>query len=354
MTLLYSLLVNSYFFALKVASLFNPKAQKWVKGRQGLLQKVGEEQSKEKRKKIWIHCASLGEWEQGKPIAEALAQKAPDYAIVLTFFSPSGYEAVKAHPAISYIYYLPTDSHRNAKQFIKHINPSLVIFVKYEFWYHYLYDLYKQSIPVVLVSAIFRKSQPFFNPIVGRWYCKMLGYYAMIYVQDEASKQLLASVGCTNVQIAGDTRFDRVADAISQPKHVGIKKVADFCGNNKIIVAGSTWASDEKLLHSALNLLPIDWKLVVVPHEIDQAHIDALMKQYGNTAELYTSYTGNTNSKRVLIVNKIGMLLSVYSLGTVAWVGGGLDKGGVHNVLEPAAWGKPCFYGNIYHKYREA
>lgn len=337
---------------IRIAALFNPKARLWVHGRRNIFKKIAEATSGKGEKRIWIHCSSLGEFEQGRPVIEALKKDYPDYKIVLTFFSPSGYEIRKDYSHADHVFYLPVDGVLNAKKFIKLINPSLAIFVKYEFWYHYLNQLKKKNIPTVLVSATFRRSQVFFKPY-GGLFRKMLKCFDHLFVQDDTSLKLLGELGLKdNIIVSGDTRYDRVAEIAS--KAVKYPLVEKFKEHDKLLIAGSTWPDDEKLLAGCIHELPENWKLIIAPHEIDDQHIKDLQDKFMSYAVLYSEMDKKPEGYKVLIVDNIGMLSSLYSYGEIAYVGGGFQSGGIHNILEPAVFGLPVFIGPIYDKFIEA
>lgn len=348
--LLYRLAIGLYSLGIRVSSLFNPKARLFIQGRRGLLTRIKDAMRSEQRPRIWVHCASLGEFEQGRPVIEALRVLYPQYAIVLTFFSPSGYEVRKNYDGGDYIYYLPVDTGANARQFLDAVSPSLCLFIKYELWYGYLKGIEQRNIPAVLVSAIFNKEQGFF-----KWYGglqrTMLGCFTRILVQDHNSIELLQTINITNTTISGDTRFDRVIKAASQ--QADLPMAAAFINGRKVLVAGSTWGEDEELLHKALPSLPADWCLILVPHEVHEAHVSTIEKLYGNDIVKWSDWKGSSD-RRVLLVDKVGFLLQLYSYGTAAFIGGGFGKEGVHNVLEAAVYGMPCYYGPVFHKFKEA
>lgn len=340
-----------YALGVRVASLFNPKARIFIRGRRDLLRDIRYSLFEEERPRIWIHCASLGEFEQGRPLIEKLRVKYPTHAIVLTFFSPSGYEVRKAYPGADYVFYLPLDSMYNAHHFVKTVNPSLALFVKYELWYFYLMRLEEMDIPVLLVSAIFRKSQPYFQ-WYGNLHRKMLKVFTHIFVQDAVSVQMLQEIGVKDVSIGGDTRFDRVADAVSHT--YDLDDMVEFCKDHKVIVAGSTWKEDEVLLKEVFDKLPSKWKLVVVPHETNIAHMKDLMELHEGDAVLWSRFKIDYYDQKVLLIDSIGLLLRLYQFADIAYVGGGFNKSGIHNLLEPAVYGKPVFHGPVYHKFKEA
>ena len=347
---IYRLAIGAYALGIRVAATYKPKAKLFVAGRRGLTEKIKNALYGESRQRIWVHCASLGEFEQGRPIIEAIREQYPQYAIVLTFFSPSGYEVRKDYTGADHIFYLPVDSKKNADIFLNAVQPKLCLFVKYELWYYYLSGIADRKIPAILVSAVFNERHGFF-----KWYGglqrKMLGCFTHIFVQDEHSKSLLNGIGISNIIVSGDTRFDRVAKAARQVVELPI--AVAFCGQHKVLIAGSTWREDEVLLQKALAQLPDNWRLIIVPHEVHATRIAEIEKLFGNTAVKWSEWMGKTN-KRVLIVDKVGFLLQLYRYGTAAYIGGGFGKAGVHNVLEPAVYGLPCFYGPVYHQFIEA
>ncbi len=300
-----------------------------------------------------MHCASLGEFEQGRPLLEEIKTQYPSYKIVLSFFSPSGYEVMKNYSGADYVLYLPMDNITNAKKIIDNINPALVLWVKYEYWYYYLTELKNRNIPVLLVSGIFRKSQPFF-----RWYGsiwkKMLSRFDWLFLQDEESISLLASIGIKdNTMIAGDTRFDRVI-AIAEKKEP-VSHIKEFIGNNRVLVAGSTWEEDEiELLHFVKANPEI--KFIIAPHEIHESNLLDVKKEFKNPV-LYSELAEKNNfpgDVHVLIIDNIGMLSRLYQYADVTYIGGGFGSEGVHNVLEAAVYGKPVVFGPVYEKFTEA
>ena len=302
---------------------------------------------------IWMHCASLGEFEQGRPLLEAIKKKYPSYKIALSFFSPSGYEVRKNYTGADLVFYLPMDNIVNAKKLIDIINPSLVIWVKYEYWYYYLQELKKRNIPVLLVSGIFRKNQPFFKWYGGIWK-KMLDCFQQLFVQDEGSVALLTSIGIKeNVEVAGDTRFDRVI-AIAE-KNEPVDHISTFIGNHKVLVAGSTWDEDEIELLHFVKMRP-DIKFIIAPHEIYKENIEDVKKEFKDSI-LYSSLAKDNKpgeDAQVLIIDNIGMLAKLYKYADVTVVGGGFGQGGIHNVLEAAVYGRPVVFGPVYEKYAEA
>ncbi len=349
----YNIFLFAYSAGIRIASLWNPKAGQWISGR--ARQNISLPPASSKT--VWMHCASLGEFEQGRPVIEALRNSNPGVRIVLTFFSPSGYEACKNYSGADYIFYLPMDNIFSAKKFIAAVNPSLVLWIKYEYWVYYLEELKKKGIPVLLVSGIFRKNQPFFKIYGGMWK-KMLKSFTHLFVQNETSQKLLATIGFTeNVSISGDTRFDRVT-AIAQTT-LNNEIITAFTNGKKVIVAGSTWEDDEIILSAYADETKNKFKLIVVPHELDKQHLDTVKRIFKQSV-FYTavekdkSLLGQMDQYTVLIVDTMGLLSRLYSIAYINYVGGGFTSDGIHNILEAAVWGKPVIIGENYEKYFEA
>jgi len=350
MVFLYNLGIRIYLLLVYIASISNKKAQLWLNGRKKWQKKVKSVIDPEVRT-VWVHCSSLGEFEQGRPVIESLREKYPNLKIVLTFFSPSGYEVRKDYKGADYVFYLPIDTRKNAKTFIDLINPKFAIFVKYEFWYFYLRYLKQKSIPTYVISANFRESQVFFKPY-GKWYRRFLQNFDHLFVQNQRSLNLLKSIGITNVTVAGDTRFDRVVKVAQEAKRFPF--IEQFCGGETIIVAGSTWPKDEEMLVEYFMQNHERFKLIIVPHEITQTHIQNIQQCYPHKSILYTNHDDeDPKSSRLLIIDTIGMLSSVYRYGHIAYVGGGFGVG-IHNTLEAATFGLPVIFGPNYHKFQEA
>ena len=301
-----------------------------------------------------MHCASLGEFEQGRPLLEAIREREPSSYIVLSFFSPSGYEVTKDYKGVDLVLYLPMDSSSNAKRFIDAIDPSLVLWVKYEYWFYYLDELKRRNIPVILVSGIFRKRQPFFKWYGAIWR-RMLKSFTHFFVQNEMSKALLESIGVVDrITITGDTRFDRVIEIAKYFQPVPF--IEGFCGNAIVIVAGSTWEEDEVELLHYVKIHP-EIKFIIAPHEINADNIASVKKEFANSfcySEFENAGTTQQQTGNVLIIDNIGMLSRLYNYATIAYVGGGFGSDGVHNVLEAAVYGKPVVFGPEYEKYDEA
>jgi 3-deoxy-D-manno-octulosonic-acid transferase len=360
---LYNIFLTLFKAGIHIASLFNNKAKNWVQGRKKIFEKL-EISIPKNEKIIWVHCASLGEFEQGRPLIERLRAQATGHKILLTFFSPSGYEVQKNYKGADWVFYLPIDGPKNAKRFLEIVKPSLVIFVKYEFWYYYLKKIKYRNIPLILVSALFREDMSFF-----KWYGglqrKMLSRFDHLFVQNSASKKLIDEIGLSGIcSISGDTRFDRVIEIAE--KFEPIPVIEKFIGNRKVIVAGSTWKEDEEVLQKAFaNSNGGSLKLIVAPHEINEGHLADLKKLFPDSvlfSELTTHLLLRQPADRnddsllisVLIIDNIGMLSRLYKYSMIAYVGGGLKSLGVHNVLEAAVYGKPVLIGPFYKKYIEA
>jgi len=303
--------------------------------------------------RIWVHCASLGEFEQGRPLMEDIRAQFPQYRILLTFFSSSGYELRKDYAGADYVFYLPFDTRRNARRFVRLVNPEKIYFIKYEFWRNYLKTIKHQQIPLYLVSAIFRPGQVFFK-WYGGWYRKLLTSFTHFFVQNERSKELLAGIDYTNVTVTGDTRFDRVCRIFDQARK--ITEVEQFVDGQTCIVAGSTWTSDEELLMRYINTENRDIKWIFAPHELHNTRIERLMESVNIKAVRYSQLQGrNPADYQLLVIDNFGMLSSLYRYATVAYIGGGLDENnGIHNALEAAVYGIPVIFGWVYHEYQEA
>lgn len=347
-TLFYSLGIFLYGLAILLAVPFNAKARLLWTGRRRVWNDLRHYINNNRC--IWIHAASLGEFEQGRPLIEALRSQYPNRKIVLTFFSPSGFEVRKNYPLADLVCYLPADSFFNARRFIRLLNPEMVFFVKYEFWYFYLTELKRQNIPVYGVSVIFRADQMFFK-WYGGWFRKILNSFTHFYLQDQVSADLLKSRGYTNYTVAGDTRFDRVAKIAATSADDELSQ--RFSQGARVIVAGSSWEPDEALLIDYINRAPEDVKLILVPHEIGEEHIRQISKQLEVPYFLYKKAPFDPENYRVMVVNTIGLLSSIYKYGQVAYIGGGFGKG-IHNTLEAATYGMPVLWGPNYHKFKEA
>lgn len=345
MLLLYNLGVRFYFLLIFIASFFNKKAKSWIEGRKNVTYRHFE-------KSAWFHFASLGEFEQGLPVLIAFRNKHPIIPVVVTFFSPSGYEIRKNTPHADAVYYLPLDTASNARKFIAAINPTVAIFTKYEYWYHFFNELNKRKVPLYIISGIFRRGQVFFK-WYGGLHRKMLGFVNHFFVQDEDSKALLEQTCITNVSVSGDTRFDRVWANAQNPRSFPL--VNEFSLGHKVFIAGSTWPEDEELLVQLIKDNS-DWKFIIAPHEIHEEKINKLISILpGNSATRYSKISEQDSSlqNQTLIIDNIGMLSSLYQYGRIAYIGGGFGVG-IHNTLEAAAFGLPVIFGPNYQRFKEA
>jgi 3-deoxy-D-manno-octulosonic-acid transferase len=349
MKLLYNFGIFIFSALVHLVAPLNSKASLWVRGRKNWAGKISE-RIKPGDRTAWIHCASLGEFEQGRPVIEAIKKVRPDLKIIITFFSPSGYEIRKNYSNAECISYLPADSPANASKFIKLISPEFVIFVKYEFWNNYISELYRKKIPVYLISGIFRAEQHFFR-WYGAFFREMLGKFDRIFVQDRKSQDLLSGIGITQVIHAGDTRFDRVIQLTGSAKE--IPQIEKFRGNEKLFLAGSSWRQDEEIISQYINKFPGRMKWIFAPHEIDHANIERLEKLIKTKTVRLSEFSESSTDERVMIIDNIGMLSSAYSYAYIAAIGGGFGKG-IHNILEPACWGLPVVFGPKYERFKEA
>jgi 3-deoxy-D-manno-octulosonic-acid transferase len=333
-----------------IASLFNKKAHLWIKGRKKWALKLKQWQTSDGLR-FWFHAASLGEFEQGLPVMQEMKKRFPGCRIILTFFSPSGYEYRKNDPHADLITYLPLDTKYNARKFIRYIRPDAVFFIKYEFWFHYLDQLCISNTPVYLISALFRPNQVFFKNY-GKWYLNQLKQFNHLFVQDQPSLELLHQFKITNSSISGDTRFDRVKAIASTAKDIALAH--EFSRDHYCLVAGSTWPADEELLCRYINNAGDHMKFIIAPHEITEAHINRLTSTIHHKSMPYSRASlENIALCQVLIIDNIGMLSSLYRYGSVAYIGGGFGKG-IHNILEAAVYGIPVIFGPKYQKFREA
>jgi len=357
MLILYNLAILLYTWSIRIAALFgNSKANLWIEGRKNWQEKI-KIKLKSGERRIWFHCSSAGEFEQGRPLIEAFRNKYPEFKIVLTFFSPSGYELRKKYEGADYIFYLPSDSKKNARNFIALIEPEKTFFIKYDFWLYYFNELNQRKIPLYIISGIFRPSQLFFK-WYGSIFRKILFHVSHFFLQDETSAMLLKSISIKNYSVTGDTRFDRVIQIAAEAK--SIEKVKQFKNGQDVFIAGSTWHEDDLVLVDAIKKLKEKLKFIIVPHEIGHRHIGELEYLLIEKAELkpddiaiYTHEKENIITAKVLIIDTVGLLSSVYHYGEIAYVGGGFGKG-IHNILEAAVYGLPIFFGPNYEKFNEA
>ncbi len=350
--MLYDFGIRLYVLAIRLAALFDDKARRWVEGRRDNAARLAR--LPQGKPVVWVHCASLGEFEQGRPLIEAIRARHPHVAILLTFFSPSGFELRKDYEGAEVVVYLPPDLPAAAEAFVARVQPSLAIFVKYEFWRNHLEALNRRQIPTVLVSARFRKSQIFFKPWGGA-FRQMLRCFSHLFVQDEASAELLRQIGFDHAIVAGDTRVDRVVHLARQAPPP-LPRVDAFARNARhILVCGSTWPADEKVLAPLINEhLPEGWKVIIAPHEVDEGHVQALMRQIERPAIRYSEAEGrDLADTRVLVIDNVGILSRLYRYGRIAYIGGGFGRA-IHNTLEPMAFGLPVLFGPRYAGFAEA
>lgn len=352
MKFIYNIFIYLFSFGIWVASAFSPKAKKAWKGRENWEEKIGKK-IKENENWIWMHCSSLGEFEQGRPVFEALKQKYPNYKFALSFFSPSGYEIRKDYKQADLVFYLPFDTPKNAQKLAKIFQPKLWILVKYDYWYNHLFELNNIGTPIIVISAIFRKEQSYFKN-KGKWLAKNLKTFINhFFVQDSNSKKLLTGLGIEAITVAGDTRFDRVKNIAKNI--VKVEEIDEFKSNNKLMVVGSSWKDDEDIWVNFINnKLYDEWKVVIVPHEIDNDKIVALKDSISKKTILFSEIEiDEACDYDVLIVDSIGLLSRIYASADLAYVGGGFNKSGVHNTLEPAVFGVPVVIGTNYSKFNE-
>jgi 3-deoxy-D-manno-octulosonic-acid transferase len=346
---MYNVAIYFYLLGVAVASLFDKKVKKMWRGERDAF-RVLREKIDPNARYVWFHAASLGEFEQGRPMMERLRQLHPEYKILLTFFSPSGYEVRKDYEGADIVCYLPLDTITNARRFLRTIRPVMAFFIKYEFWYNYLHILRHRGVPVYSVSSIFRPDQIFFR-WYGRQYANVLRCFSRFYVQNDISKQLLGKLGITDVVITGDTRFDRVLQIKEKSKQLPI--VEAFKQGRKVFVAGSSWAPDEDIFIPYFNEHK-DWKLIVAPHVIGEDHLKQILQKFEGKAVRYTQATPEEAAQAdCLIIDCFGLLSSVYHYGEVAYVGGGFGVG-IHNVLEAAVWDMPVVFGPNNKNFHEA
>jgi len=351
MLFLYNLAVSLAAFFLKIVALFSPKIKLFVEGRKNVFS-ILEEKIKEDDKTIWFHSASLGEYEQGLPVIEKIKEKYPSHKIIVTFFSPSGYEVRKNNNVADVTIYLPLDTKNNAKKFLKLVHPELAFFIKYEFWLNYLKELEKSKTPTYLISGIFRDNQMFFK-WYGEFYRKALKAFTFFFVQNESSKHKIESIGFTNVIVSGDTRFDRVAAILERDNKLDY--IENFKNNEPVIVFGSSWPKDEVLIAEYINQAPENVKFIIAPHNIKADQIAELKSQITKSTILFSEKENKDLSKyNVFIIDTIGLLTKIYSYGTIAYVGGGFGNPGIHNILEPATFGIPIVIGPNYSNFAEA
>ena len=348
MKTLYNIAMGCYRLGVALAAPWNTKAKLWRDGRKNLFDRM-RESIDPSAPTIWVHVASLGEFEQGRPIIEKIKAERPEYKILLTFFSPSGYEIRKNYPGADYIFYLPLDTPSNAREFLDIVKPQMAVFVKYEYWINLLAELKNRDIPTYIVSAIFRRDSIFFRSTGAMWR-EALESFELLFVQDDNSKSLLAELGPENVVVAGDTRFDRVAQIAAAAKRIDL--IEQFKGDSRLFVAGSSWGPDEELIVRLANENPTI-KFIVAPHEMEQARMAKIEQSAVGGAVRYTNIDGDISDKQILILDTMGMLSSVYGYADFSYIGGGFGVG-IHNTLEAATFGLPIAFGPNYQKFKEA
>ncbi len=350
MKFLYKISIFSIGLAVRILSLFNTKAREFVTGRRRIFKRIREALAQNDAPLIWIHCASLGEFEQGRPLIESLKQEFADHKVFLTFFSPSGYLAKKKTGIADYVFYLPLDTKSNARKFVDTVNPKLAIFIKYEFWYYYGKMLQKAKIPLISASSIFRKEQLFFRKM-GNLHRRILRNFTHFFVQNQESVELLRSIDVFNVTLSGDTRFDRVKAIVNLAEEVPIARA--FKGKERVMVTGSVWQEDLDILLPFMNEGTL--KFIVAPHEIDGQQIELLQRSLTVKSILYSEASEKSvEDSNILIIDNVGLLSRLYRYGEFAYIGGGFGKG-LHNTLEAACYGMPILFGNKnYEKFREA
>ena len=354
MHFLYNIVITLAQSLLPIIAMFVPKIKLFVEGRK-VVMSILEQKIKASDRTIWFHAASLGEYEQGLPVIEKIKEHYPSHKIIVSFFSPSGYEVRKNNTVADVTVYLPLDTRSNAAKFIQLVHPEMAFFIKYEFWPNYLNDLNKQQIPTYLISGIFREKQLFFK-WYGGFYRTALNAFTYFFVQNEKSKVLLQKLGKNNVTISGDTRFDRVGAILERDNSLAF--IAHFVANKTTVVAGSTWPKDEAVLAAFINNTQQDLKFIIAPHNIKQDQIKELQQSLRKKTVLYSDFIAdpsiNLEEYDVLLIDTIGILTKIYSYADIAYVGGGFGNPGVHNILEPATFGIPIVIGPNYSHFAEA
>jgi len=354
MRLIYTIAIYGYGLFLQLAVLFNAKARQWVEGRRGLFAKLESATRLVDRAEnpiIWFHVASLGEFEQGRPVIEAIRKRWPEKKILLTFFSPSGYEVRKNYDQADFIFYLPIDTPGNARSFLKIVQPEMVFFVKYDFWFNYLEAIHDQDIPLYFISALFRKNQYFFQ-WYGSWFRWQLRFVTHFFVQNKESAELLKSAGIDQVSVAGDTRFDRVFAIAAQPAVMPL--IEKFCAGKQLFIAGSSWEPDEAVFIPLIQQRELNLKYIIAPHDTSSGRIRFILEHIDRTIVRYSELNeAKAGLADVLVIDSVGILSKLYRFATVAYIGGGFGSG-IHNIQEPVTFGVPVIFGPNYHKFSEA
>lgn len=350
MQLIYSFSIFLYTRFISVAAFFHPKAKQWINGRKNVFKNL-ENVFNSSDYVCWFHCASLGEFEQGKPLMLKLKKEHPNYKILITFFSPSGYELKKNCEFAAHVCYLPIDTKKNAAQFINLVKPNEVFFVKYEFWNFYLHALKSKNIPTYLLSGVFRNSQPFFK-FYGNFHRKMLGCFTYFFLQNTESEELLHKIHFKNTLVSGDTRIDNVYKNAQQPNALPLIK--KFTANRKTIVLGSSWKEEEEIIAQFMQSTPTAYNYIIAPHDVSNTHLSKIKNTLKTNFLLFSDANdSNINQFNVLIIDNIGMLSAIYQYTDIAFVGGGFS-GALHNVLEPASFGNAILFGPKFKKFHEA
>lgn len=356
--LIYNFTIRLYYFTARLLAFFKPKAKKWIEGRHDFFQNLEEElttKGLDNQPFIWFHCASLGEFEQGRPLIERIKKEYPDERILLTFFSPSGYEIRKNYAFADVVCYLPLDTKRNANQFLDLIEPMMVFWVKYEFWFNILAELNQRKIPTFLVSGIFSADHFFFSPF-GKWHRQCLDFFTHLFVQNQESATLLEKIGFSHVTVSGDTRLDRVLDIANENKPFELLEKFKNKDDRPTIICGSTWQPDEAIITKFINenAANLPFKFVIAPHEIKVENINNLIQRIQVKAVRYSQANlAEIGNYDVLIIDNIGMLSALYKYGKIAYIGGAFGSG-LHNILEPIVFGLPVIFGAKYQKFEEA
>jgi 3-deoxy-D-manno-octulosonic-acid transferase len=356
--LIYNFVVQVYNFVANILALFQPKSKKWVEGRRDLFQNLALELTTKKldgQSFIWFHCASLGEFEQGRPLIERIKKEYTDEKILLTFFSPSGYEIRKDYPFADVVCYLPLDTKRNAKQFLDLIEPTMVFWVKYEFWFNILAELHQRKIPTFLISGIFKADHFFFSPF-GKWHRKCLDFFTHLFIQNQLSATYLENIGFSHLTVSGDTRLDRVLDIAKENKQFALLEKFKVADDRPIIICGSTWQPDEAIITQFINKSAsnLPFRFIIAPHEIKVENIANLVQKINAKVVQYSvTNLEEIGQQDILIIDNIGMLSALYKYGKIAYIGGAFGSG-LHNILEPIVFGLPVIFGAKYQKFEEA
>ena len=356
--LVYNLVIQLYNFIAKILAIFQPKAKKWVDGRYNLFESLEQDlkyKNLDNQNFIWFHCSSLGEFEQGRPLIERIKKDYPKEKILLTFFSPSGYEIRKNYAFADVVSYLPLDTKKNAKRLLDLIKPSMVFWVKYEFWYHILAELSHRKVPTFMISGIFRNNHFFFSPF-GKWHRKCLHFFDHIFVQNQDSATNLEAFNFSHFTVAGDTRLDRVIDIANENKTFELLEKFKQTDDRPIVICGSTWQPDEAIITKYINenATNLPFRFIIAPHEINSEKINNLVQKINvNTIQYSKMILDEIDKNDVLIIDNIGMLSALYKYGKIAYIGGAFGSG-LHNILEPIVFGLPVIFGTKYQKFEEA